>query len=166
MAKLYELTQEYMELQEMMEDINEDNEQVIKDTFEGVSGEYDIKIESCCKIIKNLEAEKDAIKNECQRLSDKKKSIEGRIDYIKSMVKESMEVLELKAAGGDILKAKIQKNGGKAPIILDVDENDIPEDFQKVTYTVDKEKIRQTIEEGGPLDFAHIGERGESLRIK
>ena len=166
MAKLYELTQEYLELQDMMEDVNEDNEQVIKDTFEGVSGEYDMKIENCCKVIKNLEAEKDAITNECQRLSDKKRSIKGRINYIKSMVKESMETLGLKAAGGDILKAKIQKNGGKAPLILDVEDNDVPEDFQKISYTVDKEKIRQAIEEGSPLDFAHIGERGESLHIR
>lgn len=165
MGRLYDLTADYAALQDMMEDVTEDNEQVIKDTFEAVSGEYNIKIENCCKVIKNLAGEKLAIKNERKRLELKEKTIDNRIEQLKDMIEESLRSLDLKTAGGDILKARIQKNGGKLPLIMDVDASELPDDYRTVTYKADSDKLRKVLESGETLVYCHLGERGEHLKI-
>ena len=53
MATLYELTEEYRQLLDMMEDDSVDPE-VLKDTLEGVDGELEIKAENCAKVMAEL----------------------------------------------------------------------------------------------------------------
>ena len=61
----------------------------------------------------------------------------------------------------------IQKNGGKAPLILDTEDYEhLPEGMRKITYEPDNTAIREYLEAGNTLEWAHIGERGYSLRIK
>ena len=76
----------------------------------------------------------------------------------------------LKAAGvtkaGDaVIKASIVKNGGQAPLEIDLIPVDLPEDFQKITIDADKEAIRAALEGGQQLEWARIGERGEHIKI-
>ena len=42
----------------------------------------------------------------------------------------------------------------------------IPERFQSWDVKPDRDEIRQALENGEELDFATLGERGESLRLK
>ena len=48
MATLYELTDEYRQLLEMMEDDTVDPE-ILKDTLEAVDGEIEVKADGCAK---------------------------------------------------------------------------------------------------------------------
>lgn len=61
MAKLYELTADVMQLQELLENELED-EQMLLDTLEGVQWEYEFKLEQYGKVIRNLEADAEALK--------------------------------------------------------------------------------------------------------
>ena len=64
-------------------------------------------------------------------------------------------------------KFAIQKNGGKAPLIMgEVDPLTLTPEFQKVTVDVDREAVRAALESGTELDFARIGEPGTHLRIR
>ena len=68
----------------------------------------------------------------------------------------------------DLHKFKIQKNGGKVPVIYDLDEFHpelYPEKYQKTKVVLDKDKIRADLESGIELACAHLGERGEHLRV-
>lgn len=164
MSTLYELTEEMMALSEMMED-SETDEQVLLDTIEGVSGEYDAKIENYCKLIKNLDAESKALKEESKRLSARQKTIDGNISRLKAFMLESMRQVGKTEAGG-LLKAKIAKNGGMLPLKVNVQPEELPEEYRRTVYETDNEAIRKALDEGKELDFAEYGERGESLRIK
>ena len=163
MSSLYELKNEYKILKEMMEDESIDD-QIIKDTMEGVEYEIEIKAENYAKIIRELEGDMSVIKNEIDRLKSKKERIEKNIEKIKENLKEAMLETGKTKIKTDLFSIGIQKNGGKAPMIID--EDMVPNDYLLYTPSINKDLIRQQLEKGEELDFAHLEERGESLRIK
>lgn len=162
MAKLYEIVDDlraFLDTAEGLED-----EQAYKDTLEALTGELDDKVEQWCKAIKNLEGERDATKAEADRLAARTKSIDNNIDRMKDTLKMYLDAAGLKKAGG-VIGAKIVKNGGKAPLIIDVEPIALPFDFQKVTISANNEAIRDALEHGKEIPGAHIGERGEHIKI-
>ena len=164
MASLYEVTGNILALQEMLESPLDD-EDVLKDTLEGVQGEYEIKLESYCKVIKNLEADMDALKAEAKRLTDKRKVLENNVDRLKKAMFDSMKATNTDKVKGQLFTVAIQKNGGKLPVIVDVETSELPDELVKITESPDLEAIGKLLESGN-CKYAHFGERGESLRIK
>ena len=163
MATLYDITGRMLALVAMADD--EDIEpEVLKDTLEGIEGEYDDKIEGYCKMIKNLEADMKAFDEEAKRLKAKKEKLAKNIERMKQTMFESLKLMNKTSAGGKVLKASIQKNGGVLPIVFDTDA--VPFEFQRVKTEPNNEAIREALDAGVKLEFAHYGERGESLRIK
>lgn len=161
--RLYELTSDLLVLQEMLEDSVDD--QCLLDTLEGVQGEYEIKLEAYCKVIKNLEADMEALKSEAKRLTDKRKVLENNVDRLKKAMFDSMKATGTDKIKGALFTVAIQRNGGKLPVIVDVDTSELPDELVKITESPDLEAIGKLLE-AGECKYAHYGERGESLRIK
>ena len=63
----------------------------------------------------------------------------------------------------DLFSFNIAKNGGKQTLTID---GEVPQEYTKTIVENDTEKIRQVLEAGQELPFAHLEPRGESLRIK
>lgn len=164
MSKLYELTTDLLTLQELLESPLDD-EEILKDTLEAVQGEYELKLEAYCKVIKNLEADMDALKNEAKRLTDKRKTLEANVDRLKKAMFDSMKATGTEKVKGQLFTVAIQKNGGKLPVIVDVPTEDLPDELVKIVESPDLEAIGKLLESGN-CKYAHYGERGESLRIK
>lgn len=165
MATLYDITGRMLDLLAIADD--EDIEpEVFKDTLESIEGEYDDKIEAYCKAIKNLEAEAKAVDDEKKRLDGKRKRLETNISRMKDTVMASLRLMDKTTAGGKVLKASIRKNGGVLPLVIDTAPDDLPFEYQKVTVEADNTAIREALDKGIGLTFAHYGERGESLSIK
>ncbi len=164
--KLYELTSDLITLQELLEESVDD--QLLQDTLEAVQGEYDVKMESYAKVIKNLEADMDALKTEAKRLTDKRKVLENNIDRLKKAMFDSMKAVGKSKAGGQLFTVAIQKNGGKVPVIMaeDADLSILPDQLVKVVESPDLEAIRELLEAGKVVEGFTLGERGESLRIR
>lgn len=74
MATLYELTDEVLQLYDMMEDPEMD-EDAILDTLEGVLGEFDQKADNYAKLIRNMEADVGMFKNEIDKLTTRRGSL-------------------------------------------------------------------------------------------
>ena len=166
MSNLYEITGDLLTLQSMLEDTVED--QVLLDTLEAVQGEYEIKLESYCKIIKNLEADIDALKNEAKRLTDKRKLLENNIDRLKKAMFDSMKATGTTKVKGQLFSVSIQKNGGKTPVIIaeGTTIDHLPDNLVIVTETPALDAIRELLEAGKVVEGFTLGQRGESLRIK
>lgn len=166
MSRLYEITGELLTLQEMLEDDLED--EVLADTLEAVTGEYEIKLEAYCKVIKNLEADIDALKCEADRLNTKRKTLENNIDRLKKAMFDSMKVTNTAKVKGTLFTVAIQKNGGKIPVIPgpDADTSKLPDNLVIVTEKPNLDAIREALEAGKTVTGYSLGERGESLRIK
>lgn len=166
MSRLYEITGDLLTLQEMLEDSVDD--QCLLDTLEGVQGEYEIKLEAYCKVIKNLEADMEALKNEAKRLTDKRKTLENNVDRLKKAMFDSMKATNTPKVKGQLFTVAIQRNGGKTPVVQapDVDLSKLPDELVVVTEKPNLDAIRELLEAGKVVDGFSLGERGESLRIK
>lgn len=162
---IYDITNRLLLLQELLESEELDPE-VLADTMEAVEGEYEIKLEGYCKVIKNLEGSVLALKSEADRLTTRRKSIEKNIEALKLRMFESMKATGNTKVKGDLFTVSIQKNGGKAPVVVDVDTADLPDNLVRITEAPDIDAIRRYLDTVGESEYAHIGERGESLRIK
>lgn len=167
MSNLFELTEEYMQLLEMAEDPDIDPE-VLADTMEGLTGEIEDKADGYAYVIDSINADIDTIDKEIKRLQARKKTLTANVDSIKRNLYNAMLAIgkrKLKTAKHSFT---IAKNGGKIPVVYApvIEIEKIPAEFVKVEWDVDKDAVREYLESGNELDFAHLGERGESLRIK
>lgn len=166
MSTLYELTGDYEILLHMLFDEEED-EQCILDTLEGIEGEIEAKADGYAKVIRNLESSIAGIKGEQDRLSRRRKMLEGNISRLKRHLFEAMKFTGKTKFKTDLFSFSIAKNGGKQPLeIFTEDARSVPEAFQKQVVEIDKEAVREALEKGEELEFAALKERGESLRIR
>lgn len=163
MAKLYEIVAELQDFVTQNEGL--EDEQAYRDTLEGLQGELDDKVSQWARCIKNLEGERDAIKAEGDRLTKRAKSIDNEVKHMKDTLLMYLKAAGVTKAGDAVIKASIVKNGGQAPLEIDLIPVDLPEDFQKITIDADKEAIRAALEGGQQLEWARIGERGEHVKI-
>lgn len=161
MSSLYELTSEFMMLYELA--ASDEDEQAFLDTLEGLKGELSAKAGGYVHVINQLAMEAA----ECSKVMNAfKAKKEVRENHIKRMKEALMEAMD--AAGVDKLQAgeytlKIAKNGGVQPLTID---GEVPDNFKKIIYEDDKDKIRKALSDGEVLEFAHLEERGRHLNIK
>lgn len=159
---LYDLTADYLELQEMMEDDISDD--ALRDSMESIEGLYEDKIDGYAAVIRTLEAEATAYKDESDRMANKAKVIRNNISRMKKAMYESMLQTGIRKVKGKRFTVAIQKNGGKAPFVLTWDNpNTLPDNLVERKPNI--EAIREFTEKYGTT-YGYIAERGESLRIK
>lgn len=162
----YELADAFVQLQNMLEDPEVDS-QAITDTMEAIEGEFEWKADGYAKVIRNMQGSLLAVDAEIERLQNKKNLLNTSIKRLKDTLQEVMVMTGKTKFKTDLFSFSIQKNGGKLPVILDVkDTSELPDELVKITESADLEAIRKLIEKDGSCKYAHLGERGESLRIK
>ena len=164
MSNIYELTQDYLIISEMMENPELDPE-FLADTMEAVEGALEIKAENYAKVMKNLEGDVAALKAEETRLSEKRKAIENNIKNMKVALQSMMTITGKTKFKTDLFSFGIQKNAPS--VVIDTDINNLPTEFLKFREPeVDKTKLKEALKNGEDLEgFAHL-EQSESLRIR
>lgn len=162
MSSLYELKGDYEKLANMLYDDDADL-QCILDTLESIEGEIEDKADNYAKIIKELEAKQNARKEEAKRLTESAKVFENKVKGLKSNLFNVMKDTGKTKFATDLFSFNIVKNGGKQSLTID---GEVPEEYTKTIVENDTDKIRQALENGEILPFAHLEPRGESLRIK
>ena len=161
MATLYEITGDYLKLLDMAEELDEE---VFRDTLEGIEGELEIKADGYAKVIAELDNRSEGLDREIKRLTDRKKAIGTNIARIKGNLESAMIATGKTKFKTELFNFGIQKN--KPRLVLDKGIEDIPMSYYIFQDPIaDKEKITQELKEGKKLDFAHL-EQGESLRIR
>lgn len=159
--KLYELSQNYKNLQELLD--NEDiPQELITNALNEVEGQIEEKAEEIAKVIRNMESDIETLKSEEQRLSAKRKAIENRVSGIKGYLDTHLKATGVKKIKGKIFTLSIQKN---APSVLIVREEAIPDTFYKIKKELSKSDILKALKEGQEVPGATI-QHTESLRIK
>ena len=164
MSNIYELSQDYLIISEMMEDPELDPE-FLADTMEAVEGALEIKAENYAKVMKNLEGDVAALKAEETRLSEKRKAIENNIKNMKMALQSMMTITGKTKFKTDLFSFGIQKNAPS--VVIDTDINNLPTEFLKFREPeVDKTKLKEALKNGEDLSgYCHL-EQSESLRIR
>ena len=165
MPTMYDLTADYMAVLDMATNPDIDP-QAIADTLESITAEIEVKAENTAIILKELEAEAAKIKTEEQRLKDRRTSIENNAKNIKQRLFDTMKLTGKEKFKTTLFSFSIARNGGKIPVIVDVDCSELPDDLVTITEKPNLDAIAAYLEKNPECKFAHFGERGESLRIK
>lgn len=161
MAKLYELTQNYNNLLELVDNPDVPTE-MLEESLNSIDDEIDTKAENIAKVIKSIEVDVTGLKGEEKRLSDRRKNLEGRIDNLKKYIESSMRAVGKEKIKGKVFTLGIQKN---VPSVDIVDEDAIPEQYFIVKKELSKKDILAALKKGEEVPGAAI-KQTESLRIR
>lgn len=150
--RLYDLSVDYQQIQELMEQDSsgsEDYRQALEDTFESINESYDLKIENSVKVLNQIKSDIETIGNEIKRLQGKKKSLENNLDSFKEYLKDSMEMTGKTKVKTPLFSVWVQDN----PQSLKVkSEDNIPKDyFIKQPDKLNKKDLLKHIKETGEL---------------
>lgn len=156
---IYEMTNAARELYEMLSN-DEIDEQTLQDTLEALGAED--KLESYCKIIKQYEADTVNIKEEIQRLQNRKQTSENAIIRMKQAIQMYLDSIGTnKAKAGTF---SVSKRFTKAVSIID--ETAIPcQYWEEQKPKLSKTKIKEDINRGIEVNGAVIVEN-QSIVIK
>ena len=158
--KLYELTENYLQLLEMAEDMDPE---LIRDTLESIEESIAEKAENTAKLIKSLEADVKAIKEEEKRLADRRKALEKKIENIKDYLQEQLELAGIDKVKRPTITVSIQNN---PPSVRVVNEELIPSHFMiPQPPKLDKKGILEKLKNGEKVPGVELAQ-GRSLRIR
>ena len=161
MAKLYELTQNYNNLLELVDNPDVPTE-MLEESLNSIDDEIDTKAENIAKVIKSIESDIAGLKGEEKRLADRRKSLEGRIDNLKEYVEGSMRAVGKEKIRGKVFTLGIQRN---APSVDVIDEDVIPEQYFVTKKELSKKDVLVALKKGEEVPGAAI-KQTESLRIR
>lgn len=167
MSTLYQLTAEFEEVIHMLYD-EEVDEQLIFDTLEGIEGEFEEKADGYAKVSRQMQADIEIMKAERDRLSARIQSAENRRRRLLWNLENAMRTTGKTKFKTALFSFGIQKNGGKQPLAIDAEDvNLIPKQYLVPQPPLpDKDKIREYLQAGHVVSWAHLEPRGESLRIR
>ena len=123
--KLYDIAEIYENLENIDDDV------AVATAMDAVDAALEEKLESTAKVIRNLEAEAEALEAEEKRLKARKTAVRNRIADIKGYVQENLEAMGKDKVTSGIFKWSIQAN---APSVNILDESLIPDAYWKKSY--------------------------------
>ena len=160
MAKLYELSTGYKNVEYLLEN-GEDNEELAA-VLNSLDAEIEDKAENIAKILKNNEADIKAFKEEEKRLAERRKALENSNKRLKEYLEENMKL----TGKTKFKKGTFSFNIAKNPASVEITNVDIiSSDYKVLTEILDKKAILQDLKDGKDVQGA-ILKQGESLRIR
>lgn len=162
MANIYEITDKYKFIQQLIEDGAP--EEAFIEALNAIDGELAEKLENYAAVIKNIESDINGIKAEIDRLNERKKVMESSVKRMKENMQTAMIETGQTKVKGEKFSFNVQKN---PPSLLVHDDTFIPEDFIKVEEikTIDKKAILAELKNGAEIQGVEI-QQGESIRIR
>lgn len=158
---LFELTENYVKFFTEFENADE-----ITDEMQEMANNLNVEIEEKCdnyaKMIKNLEADVEAYKNQEKIFNEKRKVAENKVKWLKQNLQASMELQGRKKVKTDLFSFNIQKN---APSLEIRDENNIDDSYYVIERKLNKRELLNDIKEGLIVDGVEL-KQSESLRIR
>lgn len=167
--KLYEISQEYLAVLEMAqnEDIDAD---AIRDTLEGIQGEFEGKVDNTACVIKQINAEAEAIKAEADKLLTRAKTRKAKADRMKLFLQEQMNAVGIKKVETTRNVVSVQKSPEAVRIANEeaflgwaVMEHE--EYIKQRPQEPDKTKIKEALRSGAEIPGVSL-QSGESVRIR
>ena len=158
--KLYELNQQYKQLQEMADDLDP---MTLKDTLESIKESIEDKAENTAKLIRSWEAEANAIKEEEKRLANRRKALENNVKYMKEHLFEQLRIAGIEKVKRPTITVSISNNPHSVEIL---DSTLIPSDYiiQK-DPDIDKKGLIQALKDGADIPGVALCQR-QGLRIR
>ena len=167
---LYELTQEMIELDDLLASADDPDDPAIAEAIERaleLHGARESKVDAYCALIAEINARAAARKAEAQRLADSARVAENNVKRLKARLLEAFNAMGIGKLETERFTVSVANNGGKAPLEIDpeIDPATLPKEYQRITISPDSDAIRAALATT-KLPFAKLGERGQHVRIK
>lgn len=165
MTALYAITEQFKELAALAETADEDLAIALRDTMEGIEGEFQEKGKAIAMVTLNIDGDLEAIQSQIDRLTERKRIITNRKESLKEYLRTNMEASGITKISHPLFTITCGK--GKPIVVID-DEKAIPDEFVnvKVTSAPDKAMIAKAIKEGIEVPGAHTETGKSSISIK
>lgn len=157
MATLYELTGQFLDIYNL-----ELDEETKLDTLDSIDWEteYETKVENYIKVMKNLEADVEARKNEIKRLTELNKADEKKKEHLKDTLSASMSLTGHERVDTPLFKVSFRKSQA-----VEVDETVLSEAYKIATWKADKKRLKEDLKNGLEIIGASLVER-KNLNIR
>ena len=157
MATLYELTGQFLDIYNL-----ELDEETKLDTLDSIDWQtdYENKVENYIKVMKNIEADVEARKNEIKRLTELNKADEKKKDHLKETLSTSMQLTGHERVDTPLFKVSFRKSQA-----VEVDETVLPESYKVATWKPDKKRLKEDLKNGLEIVGATLVER-KNLSIR
>ena len=162
--KLYQLTENYQNLWELVEEETIDIG-IVETALKTVEGAIQEKAQNLAVFIKSLGADIEIIKAEEKRLADRRKALENKQAGIKNYLQSQLEIAKLDKIKTPVITVAIQNN---PPAVKIIDEAIIPAQYKTIipqTFTIDKKTMTDDIKKGINVPGTELT-HGRSLRIR
>lgn len=165
MTTLYTITEQFKELADLAETADEDLAVALRDTMEGIEGEFQEKGKAIAMITLNIDGDLEAIQSQIDRLTERKRIITNRKESLKEYLRSNMDAAGITKITHPLFTITCGK--GKPIVVID-DEKAIPDDFVnvKVTSAPDKAAIAKALKDGQEVPGAHSEIGKSSISIK
>jgi hypothetical protein len=164
--KLYEISEQYKEVQNLIEsDDTGSMRDAIADTMQMIAGDFKDKAQAVVSLTLNMDGNIAALDNEIQRLQDKRKIIQNRIDSVRDYLKHNMEATGISKIECPLFTITLSKPAKQVEI---TDESLLPDEFVRVKTTVapDKVALAKAFKEGKEITGAILVDGASRLIIK
>ena len=158
---LYELEDYYKYILDLMED-EDASEQAINDTMQLILENIAEKADGYCKVLKQLQADAEALKLEKMRLAKRQAVIENNLDRLRAALLGAMLLTGQKKIKTALFTLSTTT---RLKTVLDSPEEDIPKEFQKVTVKADTKAIDEWLRAGHEVPWAHQ-EQVQTLTVR
>ena len=157
---LYELSDQMSSLLAKMEEpAPEDPEErelwetACQDTLAMLLDDFTEKAEGYGCVLKQLQADAEALKNEERRLNGKRKAIENNIERMREAMKSAMLLTGQKKVKTELFSFGVSP---RLDLVIDADVTEIPDDLVRVKAEPDKTAIKAFLKENPDCGFAHF----------
>ena len=154
--KLYELAENYQEVATMMEQVEMGSEdwQTIQDTLEAIDGEFDVKVQNICALVKEYKYNVEMVKAEKKRLDEVAKGYENKATWLECYLQEQLEKTgNLKST---MLYGPHKMTFRKSVSTEVTDMNALPIEYIKTKVEADKTAIKKALQEGVAVAGARL----------
>lgn len=154
MFKLYELTEMYQNIWDLIGD-----DEVDLDALEKALGQIEdnieIKAESMAKLVKGIDGDVVALKEEENRLAKRRKALENKQANIKLYLENQLKIMGIDKVKTPLFTVALQNN---PPSVNVLNEDLIPEQYKKsvTTVSVVKKDLLEDLKQGLIIEGAEI----------
>ncbi|MBQ1483869.1 MAG: siphovirus Gp157 family protein [Eubacterium sp.] len=158
---LYELTDQMYALLLKLEEIPPEDpeeretwEAAIRDTMEMLADDFAEKAEGYGQVMKQLQADAEAVKAEKMRLARRQQALENNIERMREAIKRAMLITDQKRVKTDLFSFSVSP---RLDLVIDADVEEIPDDLVRVKAEPDKAAIKAFLKENPDgCTFAHF----------
>ena len=173
--KLYEMTDQLLAIDNLLAEMTDpDTNEILQDARTQLLADIDEKCENILEYISHCKARMDYYKAEEERIAQKRKVLDKRVEYLKSMIMMSMKGTGKNKMDCGTYSVSIAKTPAKV-VLTDDGDKFLPDEYCTITRTPNKTVIKEAMGsdkelritfDGRELVLARLDESGESLKIR